>query len=113
MVGDTALANAMYMGLEEGGPREASARAAAILEARAEFVYIAPSQLGLAHLWAGDIERALDWFEHGETIRDPQLPYTFGSPTVATMGPEAEAFVAHPRFRAIRERMELPERGVS
>jgi serine/threonine-protein kinase len=113
MVGDTALANAMYMGLEEGGPREASARAAAILEARAEFVYMAPSQLGLAHLWAGDIERALDWFEHGETIRDPQLPYTFGSPTLATLGPEAEAFVAHPRFRAIRERMGLPERGVS
>ncbi|MCG8506409.1 MAG: hypothetical protein MI755_17530, partial [Sphingomonadales bacterium] len=84
IVGDTALANAMYTGLDAGGYREASARAAAILEARAEFVYIAPSELALAHLYAGDIERVLDWLEHGETIGDPALPYTFGSPMVAT-----------------------------
>jgi TolB-like protein/Tfp pilus assembly protein PilF len=111
IVGDTALANAMYTGLDAGGPQEASARAAAILEARAELVYIAPSQIGLAHLWAGNIERALDWFERGEAIRDPQLPYTFGSPTPASWG--VEAFVAHPRFQAIRERMGLAGRRTS
>jgi serine/threonine-protein kinase len=110
IVGDTALANAMLTGLDEGGPQEASAREAAILEARAEFVFIAPSQIALAHLWAGNIEQALDWFEHAEAIRDPQLPYTFGSPRAAKRGPEAEALVAHPRFQAIRDRMGLPNR---
>jgi tetratricopeptide (TPR) repeat protein len=45
-MGDTALANAMLTGLDNGGPREASSRAAAILEARNEFVampYVAGS----------------------------------------------------------------------
>jgi TolB-like protein len=111
IVGDTALANAMYAGLDQGGPREAFARAAAILEARAEFVYMAPSALALAHLYAGDIERALDRLEEGETIMDPALPYMFGSPTVATRGSEAEALAAHPRFQAIRERMGLADRS--
>ena len=113
IVGDTALANAMYTGLDEGGPREASARAASILEARAEFVYMAPTVLALSHLSAGDIERALDWFEQAETIGEPGLPYAFGSPTMATRGPEAEALVAHPRFQAIRERMGLAGRRTS
>jgi hypothetical protein len=69
---------------------------------------MAPSALALAHLYAGDIERALDWLEHGETIGDPAIPYTVGSPTIATRGPEAGAIVVHPRFQAIRERMGLP-----
>jgi len=107
-MGDTALANAMLTGLDNGGPREASSRAAAILEARNEFVYVAPVRIALAHLWAGDVERALYWLERGEEVGDPAMPYIFGSPTTATRGPAAEALVAHPRFQAIRDRMRLP-----
>jgi TolB-like protein len=103
-LGDTALANAMLNGLNDDGPRAASARAAAILEARAEFVYVAPARIALLHLWAGDIERALYWMEHGEEIGDPAMPYAISSPTTR------EVMATHPRFQAIRDRMGLPNR---
>ncbi|MDH5590179.1 MAG: protein kinase [Gemmatimonadota bacterium] len=104
-LGDTALANALLNGLDEGGPREASARAAAILEARAEFMYVAPTRIAMAHLWAGDVERALDWIERGEEIGDPATPYTISSPV------GREEMGTHPRFQAIRDRMGLPIRS--
>ncbi len=110
-MGDTALANALLNGLDEGGPREASSRAAAILEARSEFVYVAPVRIALAYLWAGDTERALDWLERGEAVGDPAMPYVFGSPTTARRGEEATALVTDPRFKAIQDRMGLPDRG--
>ena len=101
-MGDSVLANALLSGLDDGGPREASARAAAILEARAESVYVAPLRIALAHTWAGDFDRALYWTERGEEVGDPALPYAISSPTTP------EALTTHPRFRAIRDRMGLP-----
>jgi serine/threonine-protein kinase len=104
-MGDTALANAALNGLDDGGAREASARVAAILEARAEFMYVAPARIVVPHIWAGDIERALYWMERGEEIGDPGMPYAISSPTVP------DAMATHPRFQAIRDRMGLP-RGI-
>jgi TolB-like protein len=104
-LGDTVMASALLSGLDEGGPLEASARAAAILEARGEFAYVAPTRIALAHLWAGDVERALDWIERGEEIGDPATPYAVSSPV------GREAMGTHPRFQAIRDRMGLPKRG--
>jgi serine/threonine-protein kinase len=104
-MGDTALANAMVSGLADGGPEQGWARAAAILEARAEVVYVAPGRLALPHLWAGNIERALYWMERGEAIGDPTMPYFAGSPTA----PGAEPVAMHPRYQAIRDRMGLPD----
>ena len=101
--GDTLLADALSNGLEEGGPREASARAAAILEARAEVEYVSPVRIALAHAWAGHIERALDWMERGEAGWDPAMPYLVAAP--ATLG---EPIASHPRYLAILDRMGLP-----
>ena len=101
-MGDTVLANALLNGLDDGGAREASARVAAILEARAEFMYVAPVRIVVPHTWAGNIERALYWMERGEEIGDPAMPYAISSPTVP------EAMTTHPRFQAIRDRMGLP-----
>jgi TolB-like protein/Flp pilus assembly protein TadD len=105
-MGDTVLANAMLTGLDDSGPREASARAAEILEARAEFVYVSPVRIALAYLWAGDNERAVSWFERGEAVRDPAMPY-IGSMTT----PTSEVLSADPRFQAIRDRMGLGQAG--
>jgi serine/threonine-protein kinase len=105
--GDSALANALSDGLDEGGPEEASARAAAILEARADSMYVSPVRIALAHLWAGDIERALDWWERGEAGWDPAMPYSVGCRVL----PECEAVVSHPRYQAILDRMGLPNGG--
>jgi serine/threonine-protein kinase len=114
IVGDTALANTMTRGLDEGGPHEAWSRGAAILEARSEFIYVSPVQLAQANLWAGHVERALDWLERGEEIGDPAMPYTLGAwSSVTRQGPAARALVADPRFQAIRERMGLPGRRTS
>ena len=76
-----------------------------ILEARAEFVYVAPTRVALAHLWAGDVEQALDWLERGEEVGDPATPYTISSPV------GREEMGTHPRFQAIRDRMRLPIRS--
>jgi tetratricopeptide (TPR) repeat protein len=104
-LGDTVMANALLNGLDEGGPRQAAARAAAILEARADFVYVAPIRIAMAHLWSGDVERALDWIERGEEIGDPATPYAISSP----LG--RKEMGTHPRFQAIRDRMGLPDRS--
>jgi serine/threonine-protein kinase len=106
-MGDTALANALLKGLDEGDPREAYARAAAILEARAEVAYVSPVLIAQAHMWAGEIERALDWLNRGEAGWDPAMPYMVG----CSVQPWCEATYSDPRFRAILERMGLPERG--
>jgi TolB-like protein len=103
-LGDTALANALLSGLDEGGPLEASARAAAILEARSELGYVSPVRIALAHLWAGDVEQALDWMERGEAGWDPGMPYMVG----CRMIPACAEVASHPRFRAILDRMGLP-----
>jgi tetratricopeptide (TPR) repeat protein len=105
-VGDTALANAMLRGLDEVGPEEAWARAAEILEARAEVMYVSPVRIALAHEWAGDVEGALDWLERGEEIRDPAMPYMVG----CSVTPSCQPVASHPRYQAILERMGLPER---
>jgi TolB-like protein len=99
-LGDTILANALSTGLEEGGAREASARAAAIMESRAEAGFIAPIRIALAHVYAGDIDRALYWLEQAEAIGDP------GMPSIGVRAMPRE-IVARPRFQAILDRMGL------
>jgi len=79
-LGDTALANGLLNGLADGGPREA-----------------------LAQLYAGDIERSLYWLERGEEIGDP------GMPSIGARAMPGE-IATHPRFRAIVDRMGLPDR---
>ena len=99
-VGDTVLATGLLTGLEEGGAREASARAAAILESRAETGFVAPVRIALAHVYAGNIDRALDWVERGEAIGDPAMPYIG-----ARMVPQEIRL--QPRCQAILDRMGL------
>jgi tetratricopeptide (TPR) repeat protein len=105
-MGDTVLATALMNGLDEGGPEEAWARAAAILEARAEVMYVSPVRIALAHEWAGEVERALDWMERGEEVRDPAMPYMVG----CSVTPSCQPVASHPRYHAILDRMGLPER---
>jgi len=107
-LGDTVLSNALLTGLDEGGPTEASARAARLLEARAELTYVSPFRIGAAWGWARQTERSLDWLERAEEDWDPQMPYV-------GVRPMPEAVTAHPRFQAILDRMGVPnlhtERG--
>ena len=103
--GDTTFASALSTGFEEGGHREAYARAAAVLETRAESVYVSPITIAQAHIWAGHVERSLDWLERAEAVRDPSMPYM----VACRIQPDCESTASHPRFRAIMDRMGLPD----
>lgn len=99
---DEEYAETLEAGYREDGIEGAFAGAAELMVARSEFDFVAPTWIADAFEDAGNDERALDWLERGEQIRDPGMPYR----VTATRSP---ALVDHPRFQAIRRRMGLSE----
>lgn len=102
---------ALYGALDAGGEldrtfatqgyRAAMRRAAELLEARRQSVYVNPSDVSFAYLSAGDHERAIDWLERGYDVRDPNLPYL----RWAAFDPLRN----NPRFQALVRKLKLPE----
>ncbi|MBT8403086.1 MAG: protein kinase [Gemmatimonadetes bacterium] len=88
--------------LRGGATVEAGLVAAAnLLIERAESVFVRPVMIGITLAFGGETERALDWMERGEEVRDFQVAYFSGVPL-------PEAVRSHARFSAILERVGLP-----
>ena len=72
------------------------------LEIKAESVHIPPHDLGMRYILIGQKEKALEYFEKGFEIHDPNMPY------LAVGFGQAESLYDNPRFIAILEKMNLP-----
>ena len=59
----------------EGGYSYAMLRAAEALEERLKTVHVGPLPIGYLYEYAGDVEKAIDWFEAGYQIKGPGVPY--------------------------------------
>ena len=93
--GDRETLEALDRGYAEGGYRGALGRAANTLAARPGEV--APIDIALLYLRAGENERALTWLERAYEVRHPDLPY-------ASSAPWYDELRGEPRFRELLRR---------
>ena len=63
--------------------------------------YLAPTELAYAYLGLGRRAEALDWLDSAVSARDPAMPNYIGDPIL-------DSLRGDPRFRSIRDRMNLP-----
>jgi TolB-like protein len=75
----------------EGGFAHATLREAIKLEERAKTVHVGPLAIGNMYDYAGEAEKAIDWYELGYQIKGPNVPY-LGVFTTST------AVQSNPRF---------------
>lgn len=59
----------------EGGFAHAMVREAMVLEERSKTVHVGPLAIGDAYAYAGEAEKAIDWYELGYQIKGPSVPY--------------------------------------
>jgi len=82
--------------------REAIGAAADELRRISEERFVAPMEIARLYSGAGRMEEALDWLERGVEAREPNSPYI-------GVAEDFVPFRDEPRFRALRERMGLPQ----
>ncbi len=75
----------------EGGYSHAMLRAAEALEERSKTIHVGPLAIGELYEQAGEIEKAIDWYELGFQITGPGVPYL----GVFAKSPELQS---NPRF---------------
>jgi TolB-like protein/Tfp pilus assembly protein PilF/predicted Ser/Thr protein kinase len=97
--GDRETLEALNRGYTEGGYRGALRRAANTVAARPG--RLAPIDIALLYLRAGENEEALTWLESAYEARHPDLPY-------ASCLPWYDPLRSDPRFQALLRRMNLP-----
>ena len=74
--------------------------AAEVLTERSKTTHVAPTDIGLLYEQAGEIEKAIDWFETAYRKHDPDAPYM----GVLSKNPETNA---NPRFHQLLHDMKL------
>jgi serine/threonine-protein kinase len=72
------------------------------MEAEREETHIAPIDIVLKYMMAGENEKALNWLEMGYENRTQNMPY------IGSTGYLCEPLFDHPRFIAILDKMNLP-----
>jgi TolB-like protein/Tfp pilus assembly protein PilF len=100
VLGDRAALEALDAGYAEGGYRTALLRAADTLATRPGG--LAPVNVAVLYLRAGENTQGLDWLERAYESRDPNLPY-------AAVAPFYDPIRRNPRFELLLRRMNLPE----
>jgi serine/threonine-protein kinase len=71
-------------------------------EEEREEAHIAPIDIVIKYMMAGEHEKALEWLEKGYEAHDPNMVY------IGTPGYLCEPLFDHPRFIAILDKMNLP-----
>ena len=89
--GDATGALALEEAYVDGDYSAALRHAARALTEHSRTAHVAPFNVGLLYEQAGDVEKAIDWFERGYRQHDPDAPYM----GVLTKSP---AVHSHPRF---------------
>jgi tetratricopeptide (TPR) repeat protein len=59
----------------EGDYAGAFLRAAEMLEERSQTIHVGPLAIGNMYAYAGEVEKAIDWYEQGVRITGPGVPY--------------------------------------
>jgi Tfp pilus assembly protein PilF len=99
--GDRAAIEALDRGYLEGGYRTALRHVADTLSARAGG--LAPVNVAVLYLRAGEDQQGLHWLERAYESRDPNLPYVSNAPFY-------ESIRRDPRFQLLLQRMDLARR---
>ena len=84
----------------EGDYAGAFLAAAEALEKRSKTIHVGPLAIGGCYRYAGEVEKAIDWFELGYQIRGPGVPY-LGAMT------KAPAIQSNPRFIKLLRNVKL------
>jgi TolB-like protein/tetratricopeptide (TPR) repeat protein len=92
---------ALARGRSEAEYRAAMRRAGDRLATGVHSVYVAPIDVFLAYLHAGEHVRALEWLSRAVDARDPNAISAFADPATASLRDDA-------RFQALARRMRLP-----
>ena len=96
LLGDQEMAATLK---DDSGPREAFARAAALLTERAGSRFVKPNNLVYLHALAGNTDLALDWAERAVEMRDHEVAYW------GAVSSWALVLRGEPRFQAILEKL--------
>jgi TolB-like protein/tRNA A-37 threonylcarbamoyl transferase component Bud32/Flp pilus assembly protein TadD len=98
----TDMLDALDRGWHESGYTGAMRAAAELHAAQSRASGRAPLTVGLLYLRAGDRDRAVEWAERAFDGHDPNIPYLVA-------GPHWDPVRSDPRFRALVQRLKLPE----
>ncbi len=98
--GDPTGALALEEAYVDGDYRGALLHAASVLAKHSENSYVQPMSIGFLYAQAGEVDKAIDWFEKGYEDQDPDAPY---------MGVmvKSKSVLSHPRFIALKRDMKL------
>lgn len=97
---DTAMVAALKDGFADGGYREASLRAAALLVARSDTSFVSPILIERLYVDAGEHEPAIDWIKRAIDLKDPGVPYI-------GLGPDVAILSRSNRYPALLEQVNL------
>jgi tetratricopeptide (TPR) repeat protein len=85
------MAQVLETAYAESGYHSALRQAAEALEEHSKTVHVGPLEIGYFYADAGEVEKAIDWFERGYQITGPGVPY-LGATT------RSPAVQSNPRF---------------
>ena len=94
------LALALETAYAKGDYSGAMLSSAQMLEERSRTVYVDPLVMGWVYAYAGEVEKAIDWYELGFQITGPNVPY-LGAAT------KTPAIQSNPRFIKLLRDMKL------
>jgi tetratricopeptide (TPR) repeat protein len=93
--------DALDRGYAENGPKGAVLTLAQTLEARSDTEYVDPEEIARFYADAGELDSAMDWLEKAEEGRSMTLFHLL-------LDPCFDPIRDTPRFKALRQRLNLP-----
>jgi len=104
--GSTQVVDAYDQGYAEGGYKGAMKRVADLMAEFSRETFVLPFWIAETYLFAGDKERALEWFEKGYEIQSPMMPYIIWPVYESLLRDES-------RYQDILRKMDFPDRVIT